>query len=671
MTAIHVRRRARLTVESLEERAVPAYAMTIDGDFPSFNVAQTSSGGVTTFRATGPGANVRVDELMIALTIENVVVTSGTGGGEDGSISWTADSVDDYPSDYFGPLHSLTFRPGSDATAGDVTLDTVILPFNDNVDFTIDTTLPAVNGDIDIANDVRIVNAHSLTLNAGTGEVFWESQNPLPTTDSGDTHVTAATFVSTAFGATLITNTGNLEFDAPIDVNSNDLALTSLFGTVTLNQPVDGPGVLTLSGLGGVAINADIGAFNSLDGITFAGGTTTYGSHSITATNMLVQGDPINFVDAILSGTGDLTGDLEVSTFGTVAPGGVGTIGAIGLFGNLTIDNGGVFALDVGATTDQIAVDGDVVLQGATLGGGGLGPLTAAGDVPIITLTGDVTGQFDNAPLGVGLFLDGGPIQVTNYGPAGSDITIAQILPVAGGVATGADADGTAYTVKLTGVGQLIAFEDAFNTLNLIVTGSTIKSVLSVTTKANASDDVLAIGDVRITGSLGGFTAPGGSVNGAITATGTIKAISVLEAFNALLLGGVATDTTTIKAANWFADINIPGILSTIKVGNDFFGLLFDAAGVGKATVGLILGGGSTGWNILGSVASLTAGQINGLDLTANFAGTITAKGDPKRHLSGDVQFSTFTLLGNDGNPKTSYGLKSLDRRREHSVEHL
>lgn len=639
---------------------MPAYAMSIDGDFPTFNVAQTSSGGVTTFTATGPGANVRVDELMIALTIENVVVTSGTGGGESGSIDWSADSLNDYPSDYGGALHSLTFRTGSDSTVGDVTFDTVDLIFADNANLTIDTTQPAVNGDIHFDNDAEIINAHSLTLNAGTGAVVWESANPLPTTDSGDTHVIAASFVSGGFGSLLSTNSGDLVMDAAVDVNSNDLVLSSLLGSVVLNQPVDGPGALTLSAISDVKVNADIGAINGLDSLTFGAGTTKYGAHAITATSMFVQGDPINVVDAILSGTGDLTGDLDVSSFGAIAPGGVGAIGTISLFGGLTIESGGSYFLDVGATTDQINVGGDVTLQGAILAsGGGIGPLSVAGDQPIITLTGDVIGQFFNAPLGAGLFLVGQPIQVTHYGPSGGNITIAQILPAAGGISTGADGDGTTYSVKLTGPGQLIAFEDATNALNLVITGSTVKSLLSLATKANASDDLVNVGAVQITGSLGGFTAPTGSVSGDIAATGTIKALAVFEALKSFAIGGAATDTTTIKATNWSADVVTPGVLSTIKVANSFVADVA-ATAVGKATVGLTLSGGFVGWNTANGIGSITAGRINNMNLTANFVGTITVKGDPKRHLAGDILASTFTTLGNDGNPKTRFGLKSL-----------
>ena len=649
--------RTRLALQPLEERVVPAYNLTIDGDLGNFNVMRvTDAGGVTTYTATGPGANVNVDDLMFHLPGGDVVVTSATGGGEDGTIQWLVDSVNDTPAEYFGPLHALTFRSASDAISGNVTIDTVTLKFNDNVDVTIDTTDPATDGLISLTTDARIVDAHSLTLNAGTGFVVWESGNTDVTTGSGDLHVTAGSFVNTFFGAAVTTATGAIVFDAPIDVNSNDLALVSQAGPVTLNQPVDGPGVLTLFGLGGVAVNADVGGTIPLDGLRLTGGTVNYGNHTINATKMQVGANTPDGIDATLSGSGDLFGDLGVDADGIIAPGGVGTIGQIALLGNLSIS--GTYALDVGAGADQIGVGGDVFLQGAVLGNGtSIGPLTAVGDVPIISFTGNLTGIFANAPLGSGFFLAGGPVQVTNYGPAG--ITVARIEPAAGGVFAGADANGTTYTVKLTGPGQLTAFRDVLDQLNLILANTTDKSLVSVAAKANASDDLVTIGDVRVTGSLGGFAAPTGVVVGNITATGTIKSVGVLRAFGTLTLGGTLANATAIKATDWFANIVTQGTLGSIKVGNDFDAGV-KAKAIGKVTVGLTLGGGAPGWNVDNGIVGITAGRISDLNLTANFLGNLTVKGDPKRHLAGDVLFANVRLLGNDGNPKTSYGLRSL-----------
>jgi hypothetical protein len=649
--------RARLTVQSLEERAVPAFSMTIDGDSGTFNVAQSVVGTTTTFTAAGTSANLNVDELFIALSTGDVIVTTGNGGSQAGSISWIADSENDQPAAYDSAngLHTLTFLPGSNATAGDVTIDGITMTLNDSVDVVIDTTAPAAGGDIDLTNDTRIDTAHSLTLDAGSKTVTWESGITGPTVGTGDFHVTAGSFVNAFDGGIIEGTTGNLVFDAPIDLNLLGLALRADAGQVTLNQPVDGPGALTLFGLGGVAVNADIGSGAGLDALTLAGGTVDYGSRAITAASIDVGGGTFDSVDATLAGTGPLTGDLTADFDGILAPGGVGTIGTMPLTGNLIL-NGGTYAVDAGATADLIDVTGDVDLTGATLAGGA-GPLTAGGDVPVIAFTGDLTGEFANAPSGAGFLLAGVPVRVTHYGPAGTGVTIGVITPVVGGVFAGADADGTGFTAKLTGPGALTAFQDAIGQLNLVTTGTTTKSNLTVTAKANASDDLIQIGDVQVNGSLGKFAAATGVVGGNITASGTIKSVAVYQAFGTLTLGGLATDATSIKADSWSAQVATPGVLSSVTVAKDMSADL-TATAVGTVKVGQTLGS-FGGWNVTNGITSVTAGRIVGLDVVARNLGTLAAKGNPKAHLSGDITLSYVGLTGNDGTSKR-YGLKTL-----------
>jgi hypothetical protein len=651
--------RARLTVQSLEERAVPAFTLTIDGDVGNFNVNKdTSVPGITAFTAIGNSANLNVDELFIALSTGDVVVSTGAPGSEAGSISWIADSENDQPAAYDSTngLHTLTLRAGLTATDGDVTIDGITMTLNDSVDLVIDTHLPAADGDIRLTNDTRIDTAHSLTLDAGTGAVTVETGNTGPTVGSGDFHVSASSFVNAYDGAVLSATSGDLVFDAPIDLNLLGLSLRAEAGQVTLNQAVDGPGSLTLFGLGGVAVNADVGTGAGLDSLTVAGGTVNYGAQAITAATIDVGGGTFDGIDATLAGTGPITGDLSVSFDGVLAPGGVGTIGTMPLTGTLTF-NGGTYVVDASLTADLLDVTGDVNLNGGTLGSG-FGPLTAGGDVPVIAFTGDVFGEFSNAPTGSGFLLSGVPVQVTHYGPAGTGVTIGVIAPAFGGVFTAADAGGTAYTAKLTGPGQLTAFRDAVDRLNLFATGTTLKSNLTVTAKANASDDLVQIGDVQVNGSLGKFTAATGVVDGIISANGTIKSVAVYQATGELDLGGLATDATSIKADSWFAPITTPGILSSITAARDFNAPL-TASAVGTIKAGLTLGGSFPGWNVTNGIKSVTAGRILDLFVTAKYLGTLAAKGNPKAHLAGDITLAELHLTGNDGTAK-KYGLKSL-----------
>lgn len=650
--------RARLTVQPLEDRAVPAFTMTIDGDLATANVtADTSVPGLTTFTATGTGANLSVADLTAALDVGDVVVTSGTGGNEAGSIAWVANTAEDQPPEYTGDLRSLTFRPGSNAAAGQVLFNGVILPFVDNVDLTIDTTLPPAAGNIRLLNDTRVENAHSLALDAGTAVVFWESGNTTATVGSGDFHVTAGAFVNQYDGVAVSADTGDLVFDAPIDLNSFSLGLVSQAGQVVLNQPVNGPGFLGLYGIGGVAVNAGIGTTTPLDQLTLTGGTTTYGTNTIRATDIVVGGNTFDGIDATLGGTGPLVGNVTVEFDGVLAPGGVGTVGTMPVTGTLTF-NGGTYAADLGgATADRVDVAGDVNLFTAILGSpDDTGTLTTTADVPIITLTGLVSGVFGNAPAGSGVVLGGDAIQVTSYDPPA--ITIARIPPVTGGVFGAADQDGTPYTARLTGPGTLTAFRDAADRLNLVASGTTTASSLMVTVKPNASDDLVVLGDVRVNGSLNKFTASGGVVNGNVAATGTIKAVSVYQAFGSLTLGGLATDATSVKADTWFAPITTAGVLSSLNVAKDFTGGV-TATAVGTVKVGLTLGGSFPGWNVTNGIKSVSAGRIIDWAVTARFIGTLAAKGNRTAHLAGDILLADIHLTGNDGTV-SRYGLKTL-----------
>ena len=64
-------------------------------------------------------------------------------------------------------------------------------------------------------------------------------------------------------------------------------------------------------------------------------------------------------------------------------------------------------------------------------------------------------------------------------------------------------------------------------------------------------------------------------------------------------------------------------------------------------------------WNVANGIGSIAAAQIGGLNVTAKFIGSVSAKGDKKTNVSGDIILSIFRLTGNDGTTK-AYGLKSL-----------
>jgi len=76
-----------------------------------------------------------------------------------------------------------------------------------------------------------------------------------------------------------------------------------------------------------------------------------------------------------------------------------------------------------------------------------------------------------------------------------------------------------------------------------------------------------------------------------------------------------------------------------------------------KVTGGL--SGNGTGWNVTNGIGSLTADVISDLNLRAKFIGPVLVTGNLLLGYAGNINFSTFTLTGNDGTAG-AFGLKSL-----------
>jgi hypothetical protein len=92
----------------MEERVVPAFDLTINGDAVTANVSSSFTAGTTTFNATGTGAILDVDDIEGALALGNVIITTGASGAEAGNISWFNDNYSVDNLDYFGSLRSLS-----------------------------------------------------------------------------------------------------------------------------------------------------------------------------------------------------------------------------------------------------------------------------------------------------------------------------------------------------------------------------------------------------------------------------------------------------------------------------------------------------------------------------------------------------------------------------------
>jgi hypothetical protein len=648
--------RQRLALQPLEDRVVPAFTLTINGDAATSGVSNDFANGITTFTATANGATLDVDDIEAALTVGDVLITTGSGGSQAGNIHWDSNSAAD-DLDYLDPaVRTLTIQPHGSSTSGAVTTDLVRLNFNDNVDLLIDTTAPATDGAILLVNDTQINFAHSVTLNAGTGITALNSASLDPMAASGDVTITAGSFQNTDGTFTLRADQGDVTFNAPLDV-SNGLAVRAELGSVALNGPVNQAGDLVLYG-SDIAINAPVGAVTPPTTLTFAGGNVSFGANAIDASVIFVGDASFDPFEAVFgAGSGTVTGDVVVQFDGDIAPGGAGTVGTLNITGSLTFD-GGDYALDLGATSDKVVVDGSVDITFGRLGTEtSTGALTASTDVQVISLTGALTGEFFNAQLDFPLVLGGDAIQVTNYGSAPTGLTIAQAPGAPAGTVTGVEIDGTAYTIKLTGGGQLVVFNE-FGQLSVVTRGTTPLSRVTVSTRPNASDDLIFLGPVRINGPLAAFAAPKVNLAGDFTASGPVKALTFANAFTPIRLGGSATDKTTIKAENFFSPLDTPGVVTALTTKSDF-GSSVTANAIGRLKVGgNIFAFGQT-IVVTNGITAITATRVDGLDLTAGFIGTLTVTGNLVKHVAGDIANSVIRATGNDGSTG-KFGLKTL-----------
>jgi hypothetical protein len=646
------RRAPRLSVETLTDRIVPAFDLAIDGDFATANVNSVFASGTTTFTASGTGATLDVADIATALTVGDVMITTGSGGSQTGDISWVFDSSFDELVYFGSDARTLTLRPSASATGGDVSIDGVALSFDDNLTLTIDTTLPAADGDVILSDSTSVFSASQFTVAAGTGDV------QLPAYVSADSGAVAITAANVMAGSSSYVSAGTtVAINGAVDVSAGGLSV--LAGTTaTVAGPVDGAGDLTLGGTD-VVVAGSVGAGTSLNSLTFAGGAVNAGANSISALSIAVgDGDPFVGDLAVLGvATGTITADVTVNVDGVLAPGGVGAAGTLTITGSLTFD-GGAYSLNLGAITDQVVVSGDVnIFAGTALGDAdSTGVLTAAdGEKKIIDFGGTLTGEFNNAATeGAKFLLGADALQLSHYGPAATGVTIRQAGRETNNTAIGADADGTGYTVKLTGPGDLVRATDAFGGLILVLRNTTDKSSVTVSTKVNASDALVALAGVSINGRVGAFNAKKMNLEGPLTATGTVKTLAFANVVGPISLGGGAADKTTLTVGSGFGDITTPGTLSIAATGA--FGADVNANAVGAVKVGGTLFGTGAGWDVATGITSLTAAEIQGFSVNAAFIGSVVATGGGPNKVAGDVANSAFVLTGNAG----GVGLKTL-----------
>lgn len=621
--------RSRLRLQSFEERIVPAFNMTIDGDFATSNIVSSFNvgTGTRTFTATASGANLNVGAIETALNDgENVIIQNGSGGADPGLIEWSYSGNVDDDLDY-GGTDTRSLAIITDATtlaAGGLLFNGPFINASNNLDVIFDLTAGTGNADINMINFGAFNNVRSLSLLAD-GNIFDQRNNTLSATKD-------VLIVANVFFGTPVSNITSFEEDVTINAKmelGDNLAISAPSGTITTGT-IDGGFSLSLRGE--TISTGAIGATTPLDTLVLERGTATFGNINANGVAIGIDDGP-----AVFNSSGVVTADVFVNVDGFIAPGGSNAVGTLTINGKLTLD-GGAYDVNLAATPDKIVVNGDVDLFTGTLENRSrTGALPGTGNVQILAFTGTLSGEFDNAPLNTGLILGADAVQVTNYGPDATGITIAPVAATPGNTLSGADADGTLFKVALKGGGTLTTFKDVNGAIGIVADGTTAKSSLNITTMVNGSDNWIFLGDVRLNGAFG--TLKGGKtiLVGDLAASGNVKGLQFLQ-----------TSGT----------INVTGSIGAY--GTKLASLAsMTATSLGKVTAGLDLTGGQDGWNITNGIASIAAGAIDALNLTAKFIGTVAIKQSKLLPIQPNLTNTTITLTGNDGTGK-QMALKAL-----------
>ncbi|MFC1534891.1 beta strand repeat-containing protein, partial [Thermodesulfobacteriota bacterium] len=208
-------------------------------------------------------------------------------------------------------------------------------------------------------------------------------------------------------GATYSANTVNMANGGTISVASNLSVANEFFlaqGNLTGTGVVNNPGTLTFTGAGATVVDVAINNtgvvdvqggtlnFTGINGFTQTAGTTQLNGGNISSSY------PMTFNGGTLTGSGTITGDVDV-TAATIASG--SSPGTLTIDGDLTLTSTSVIDIELGGTNqgvdyDWIDITGTASLDGA-LNISYFAPYTGnIGDLFQVITASSVTGTFSN-----------------------------------------------------------------------------------------------------------------------------------------------------------------------------------------------------------------------------------------------------------------------------------
>lgn len=387
------------------------------------NGAVPVASDVAVFDATGNAA-ITVSQAATAKSLQfnagasaySFAVTGSASGAAslaltDGGIVNNSSSAPSFAvSGLSGNGGALIFSGTGNATNASITAGAFgIVTFNDRTDAGANAALVAQSGGTisfagtGPANDNK-VSAGSIA-GAGTFDLGGNSLTvgALNTSTEVSGSITG-TGGLTKTGSGTLTLAGNNSFTGGTTVSSGTLQIGnggtagSIVGNVVDNgllifnraDAVSYAGVI--SGTGGVTKLA--GGVLTLSGASSYSGATTVSAGTLNITGAIASSATTVASGASLTGTGSL-GALTVQSGGTVSPG-VGGVGTLTVAGNLALNSGDTFALDLSpSTADRISAGGAATISGALVVTAASGTYVP-GSYTIVSAAGGLTGIFSS-----------------------------------------------------------------------------------------------------------------------------------------------------------------------------------------------------------------------------------------------------------------------------------
>lgn len=477
---------------------------------------------------------------------------------------------------------------------------------SDNVCYDVGTDTLIVNGEPATGETQAVANAGGKTVSNNKGKVEIAERSPTAANASlnstaqpqaeGDVSATAlpdATLANGLPGASGFVP-DNIDPVASQGVIGRYYDVTlSAAGTTTLDTDVTIDRFTISGGESALDITSEGSLTSEMDVAHLAGRVNVDGSLTSTGDYFLLSG--------LLSGSGTLRAPFLTSVMGTIAPGGVGTVGTLSVEGNAILTSGSTLHIDIGpnGASDVLAVkasdagdDGVASVGGRVVVGATSGTRPRYGDsYTFVTAEGGVEGSFeqpaqltailkpvlsysDNA---VSMRIDAGLYADVVNGASVTQTSFAQLL----------DQNRSLYAnyANLYGEADLLSGEGIQATLEAMAPRTeTLKTSMSEV----LNDNMARFYRDRLT------KLDGGAMGGTLTMTGQPMQLAAAS-LNNIDLGmdqggnesvtreGVLPDDMSAFLAGGYIDGKAQPMRSTMPMGRDTFDGWYVALGIEKA----------------------------------------------------------------------------------------